>query len=64
VSELAPPELDDDPGLARDRNRSQSVGNYTRRVGAKCKGTLRGTSMSGTWISPEGGGSWSAHKVS
>jgi len=33
-------------------------------VGAKYKGTLRGTSMSGTWTSPEGGGSWSAHKVS
>ena len=33
-------------------------------VGAKYKGTLRGTSMSGTWTSPQGGGSWSAHKVS
>lgn len=31
-------------------------------AGAKYKGTLSGTSMSGTWISPEGGGSWSANK--
>ena len=29
-------------------------------VGAKYKGTVRGTSMSGTWTSPQGGGSWSA----
>ena len=34
------------------------------RVGAKYKGTVRGTSMSGTWTSPQGGGSWSAHKAS
>lgn len=33
-------------------------------VGAKYKGKVRGKSMSGTWASPEGGGSWSAHKVS
>lgn len=33
-------------------------------VGAKYKGKVRGTSMSGTWTSPQGGGSWSAHKVS
>jgi hypothetical protein len=33
-------------------------------VGAKYKGTVRGTSMSGTWTSPEGGGSWSATKSS
>lgn len=33
-------------------------------VGAKYKGKVRGTSMSGTWSSPQGGGSWSAHKVS
>jgi ABC-type phosphate transport system substrate-binding protein len=33
-------------------------------VGAKYKGTLRGTSMSGTWTSPQGGGSWSATKAS
>jgi hypothetical protein len=33
-------------------------------VGAKYKGRVRGTSMSGTWTSPRGGGSWSAHKVS
>jgi hypothetical protein len=32
-------------------------------VGAKYKGTVRGTSMSGTWTSPQGGGSWSAHKA-
>lgn len=32
-------------------------------VGAKYKGTVKGTSMSGTWTSPEGGGSWSANKV-
>ncbi len=33
-------------------------------VGAKYKGKVSGKSMSGTWTSPEGGGSWSAHKVS
>jgi hypothetical protein len=33
-------------------------------VGAKYKGTVRGTSMSGTWTSPQGGGSWSATKAS
>jgi len=33
-------------------------------VGAKYKGTVMGTSMSGTWTSPEGGGSWSATKSS
>jgi hypothetical protein len=33
-------------------------------VGAKYKGTLRGKSMSGTWTSPQGGGSWSASKAS
>ena len=33
-------------------------------VGAKYKGTVRGTSMSGTWTSPQGGGSWSASKAS
>ena len=33
-------------------------------VGAKYKGKVRGTSMSGTWTSPQGGGSWSAHKAS
>ena len=33
-------------------------------VGAKYKGHVRGTSMSGTWTSPEGGGSWSATKAS
>jgi opacity protein-like surface antigen len=32
-------------------------------VGAKYKGHVRGTSMSGTWTSPQGGGSWSAHKA-
>lgn len=32
-------------------------------VGAKYKGKVRGTSMSGTWTSPQGGGSWSAHKA-
>jgi hypothetical protein len=31
-------------------------------VGAKYKGKVRGTSMSGTWTSPEGGGNWSATK--
>ena len=31
-------------------------------VGAKYKGKVRGTSMSGTWTSPQGGGSWSATK--
>lgn len=33
-------------------------------VGATYKGTVHGTKMSGTWASPQGGGSWSAHKVS
>ena len=33
-------------------------------VGAKYKGRVRGTSMSGTWTSPQGGGSWSATKSS
>jgi hypothetical protein len=33
-------------------------------VGARYKGTVRGTSMSGTWTSPQGGGSWSATKSS
>jgi hypothetical protein len=33
-------------------------------VGAKYKGHVRGTSMSGTWTSPQGGGSWSATKAS
>jgi hypothetical protein len=34
-------------------------------AGAKYKGTWNGsTSMSGTWTSPEGGGSWSASKSS
>jgi hypothetical protein len=31
-------------------------------VGAKYKGQLKGSSMSGTWTSPQGGGSWSATK--
>jgi hypothetical protein len=31
-------------------------------VGAKYKGKVRGKSMSGTWTSPQGGGSWSATK--
>jgi hypothetical protein len=31
-------------------------------VGAKYKGKVRGTSMSGTWTSPQGGGTWSATK--
>jgi hypothetical protein len=33
-------------------------------VGAKYKGTVRGTSMSGTWTSARGGGNWSASKAS
>jgi hypothetical protein len=33
-------------------------------VGAKYKGKVKGTSMSGTWTSPQGGGSWSATKAS
>ena len=33
-------------------------------VGAKYKGKVRGTTMSGTWTSPQGGGSWSATKAS
>jgi hypothetical protein len=33
-------------------------------VGARYKGKLNGTTMSGTWTSGEGGGSWSAHKTS
>jgi hypothetical protein len=31
-------------------------------VGAKYKGKVSGTSMSGTWTSPRGGGSWNASK--
>ena len=31
-------------------------------VGAKYTGSVRGTSMSGAWTSPEGGGTWSATK--
>ncbi|HJU35970.1 MAG TPA: hypothetical protein VJ716_00940 [Gaiellaceae bacterium] len=33
-------------------------------VGATYKGKVHGTQMSGTWNSPQGGGKWSAHKVS
>jgi hypothetical protein len=33
-------------------------------VGAKYKGKVRGTTMSGTWTSPQGGGTWSASKSS
>jgi hypothetical protein len=33
-------------------------------VGAKYKGTVKGKSMSGTWTSPQGGGSWNASKAS
>jgi hypothetical protein len=33
-------------------------------VGAKYKGTFKGKSMSGSWTSPQGGGSWSATKAS
>ena len=33
-------------------------------VGAKYKGHVRGTSMSGTWTSPQGSGSWTASKSS
>lgn len=33
-------------------------------VGATYKGKVRGTTMSGTWASPQGGGSWSASKTS
>jgi hypothetical protein len=32
-------------------------------VGAKYTGSVRGTSMSGTWTSPKGGGTWSATKA-
>jgi hypothetical protein len=32
-------------------------------VGARYKGKVRGSSMSGTWTSGQGGGSWSAAKV-
>ena len=33
-------------------------------VGARYKGTVRGNTMSGTWTSAQGGGSWSASKSS
>ena len=33
-------------------------------VGARYRGKVSGTSMSGTWTSPQGGGSWSATKSS
>jgi hypothetical protein len=32
-------------------------------AGATYKGSVSGTSMSGTYKSPQGGGSWSAHKL-
>jgi hypothetical protein len=32
-------------------------------AGATYKGTVSGSSMSGTYKSPQGGGSWSAHKL-
>jgi hypothetical protein len=32
-------------------------------AGAKYKGTVHGSSMSGTWTSPQGGGSWNAAKA-
>ena len=32
-------------------------------VGAKYTGTVSGKSMSGSYTSPQGGGSWSAHKT-
>lgn len=32
-------------------------------VGAKYQGTFKGKSMSGTWTSPQGGGSWHATKA-
>jgi hypothetical protein len=32
-------------------------------AGATYKGTVSGTSMSGSYKSPQGGGSWSAHKL-
>jgi hypothetical protein len=32
-------------------------------AGATYKGTVSGNSMSGTYKSPQGGGSWSAHKL-
>ena len=32
-------------------------------AGATYKGTVSGTSMSGTYKSPQGSGSWSAHKL-
>ena len=33
-------------------------------AGATYKGSVSGTSMSGTYQTPQGGGSWSAHKTS
>jgi hypothetical protein len=33
-------------------------------AGAKYTGSVSGSSMSGTYSSPKGGGSWSAHKTS
>jgi hypothetical protein len=47
------------------------TGNLTRTgikfgavaVGATYTGTVSGTSMSGHWNSPQGGGTWKAHKV-
>ena len=45
--------------------RGQKIKFGALTVGAKYKGVLHGsTSMSGTWTSANGGGSWSAHKVS
>jgi hypothetical protein len=47
------------------------TGNVTRKgikfgavaVGATYTGSVSGTSMSGHWNSPQGGGTWSAHEV-
>ena len=57
--------------LSSPKGKYGITGNVTRKgimfgavaVGATYTGTVSGTSMSGHWNSPQGGGTWSAHKV-
>ncbi len=58
--------------LSRPRGTYGIGGNVTGKaikfgavgVGAKYTGSVSGSSMSGTYTSPQGGGTWSAHKTS
>jgi hypothetical protein len=57
--------------LSSPKGKYGIVGNLTRTgikfgavaVGATYTGSVTGTSMSGHWNSPQGGGTWSAHKM-